>query len=156
MSRRRIYIGLIGAAAVAVALAIGLRGRGDDGPAEAIYAVAHAIEHEDARAACRRLIPIGALPEPVLMALNSAAPAAGTGKACLAHFDGPAEFSSFGFTDAIVSDVRQQPLARIDQISGLAVANVRLGGAAAIPVRLVRHDGTWKVVVADGFGSVVR
>ena len=141
---------------VAVALVAGLRGRGDDAPAEAIYAVAHAIEHQDAGAACRRLVATGSLPEPVLMALRAAASPARTDRACLARFAGPAAFDSFGFTDAIVEDVRELPLARIDEISGLAVADVRLKGATATSVQLVRQDGTWKVVAADGFGSIAR
>ena len=130
---------------VTMALIYGLRDVGDDSPEQAVYALAHAIEHRDAEGACERLISVSSLPERTRIETGLAGMQALGGR-CHARLESQASFEAFGFEDALVSDVQEMPDARDGEIATAARVRVRLEEGRTAEVVTVRAPGGWRVV----------
>lgn len=128
-----------------LAVALGLRDVGDDSPEQAIYALAHAIEHENADGACSRLLD----PDDVPRAARDVLEVTGgttTRRPCEERFSSPADYDAFGFEEALVDELRTVEVPDGGGVSAAAVADVRLDGTRRERVVLVHHEGRWKVV----------
>ena len=135
-----VVVGLLG-----TGVWFGLRDVGDDSPAQAIYALAHAIEHENAEGACGRLLDAEDVPQAMRAAL-AIEPAPGATPPCEQRFSSSPDYRAFGFEDALVDKLRRVDVPAQDGITGAAVADVRLEGRRRERVAIVRHRGRWKVV----------
>ena len=144
---RRLYLYALAAVAIlAVAVLAGLRDVGDDSPEQAIYAVAHAVEHENAEDACERLVSAEELPAAVRAALALESNADAPARSCRERFALLERVGGPGFTDVLVDDVRPVKVETSGPVSGAARADVRLDRTRPARIVLVRHDGRWKVV----------
>jgi hypothetical protein len=134
------------------AFAVGLAACGAEDPDGAIYVLAGRLEHDDP-AACERLFPSSLVPGPVARALKLPAPAGGDPAnlpreqaRCEREFrsgDAP----DLALEEARVHHVTQIRVAPQRGVTAAARAQVRGAGGATTFLRLVEHEGEWRVVL---------
>ena len=144
---RRVHVlSVLAVGALTVLVVSGLRDVGDDGPEQAIYALAHAVEHDNAGAACDRLVAPREVPAEIRARLALVPPPPRPGS-CSSRFAAAGRFEARGFENVLVDAVRPVPIEdRRAGISDAAIADVRLESGRLERVVLVRQGSRWKIV----------
>ena len=123
----------------------------EESPERAIYALAHALEHDDLSGACERLYPSSRLPPDVRAALNvdPGADWAPEQASCQRALD-RGSLADYRLDEPRVRDVSTPSFDPIEGITAIATAQVALDGGRPVVIRLVETGGRWRVVPASG------
>ena len=133
-----------------VALAMTVAACAKETPATAIYALAHDLEHDLTAGACERMYSSHDLPPEIAAALSIRSRTGGHQGLlfdCSGALGTEGPLRSLGFDEPRVRSIAPVDVEPSAGISDAATAQVAIDGAEPVTVKLVKFEGTWRVVV---------